>query len=382
MDFAYTSDQNEFRLALSETVTNEINPKLKSYSDPTVFDRNLWVTCAEKGMLSMGMPSPWSTIPDPSLLTMVMGLEAIGNACDDNGLPFALAAQGCTVQQTILHHGTESQKDTYLPGSIAGQLIGSHAMTEANAGSDSGNMRLSAVKSDKGYCLNGQKLMIGLAPIADYCVIFATVSAKAGRWGITAFLVDMKTQGISVSAPIKKVGLDSVPMGRITLDNCCVPENCRLGPEGAGAAIAHHSLELERTCILASQVGRMQRQLDDATKHARERKQFGQSIIDFQAVSHRLADMRVRLETARLLLYKTAWKFDQGESALLESSMLKLHISESFLESSVDSMRIHGGYSYIEGHTAGRDTRDALGGILYAGTSDIQRNIIAGLLDT
>lgn len=381
MDFNYSTEQLAFRSTLTEFVHNHVNPALAEQPDTTQFDRKLWSACAAQGLLSMGMPEPWSIISDCSLLTMVIGLETIGHCCHDNGLPFALAAQGCTVQQTLLHHGNEEQKHTYLPASIAGRWIGSHAMTEAEAGSDSGNMALTAVKTEKGYCLNGQKLMIGLAPVADYCVIFATVNPAAGRWGITAFVIDMNTPGLSVTVPVVKMGLDSVPMGHITLKDCLVDAQCRLGPEGAGAAIAHHALELERTCILASQVGRMQRQLELCAAHARQRRQFGKPIVDFQAVSHRLADMRLRLETARLLLYKTAWKFDQGESALLESSMLKLHISESFLASSMDSMRIHGGYSYIEDHAAGRDTRDALGGVLYAGTSDIQRNIIAGMLD-
>ena len=380
MDFSYTKEQENSRQSIVEFIQTDVNPKIKIPGDPTSFDRHLWRACARHGLLSLGMPSPWSDAIDSSLLHMVIALEAAGYACIDNGLPFALTTQVCTVQQTILSHGTNDQKSQYLPGSINGELIGCHAMTELEAGSDSGNIGLVASRCSGGYRLSGEKVMIGLAPVADYCVMFATVDASAGRWGVTAFLINTNSQGFQVSPPAKKLGLDSAPMARLTLDDCFVADHCRLGPEGAGASIAHHSLELERTCILASQVGRMQRQLEQALEHARRRKQFDQSIIEFQAVSHRLADMKLRLETARLLLYKTAWKYDQDQSTVLESSMLKLLISESFLASSMDSMRIHGGYSYIEEHAAGRDTRDALGGVLYAGTSDIQRNIIAGLL--
>ena len=380
MEFGYTQKQNDLRSSIANFFHTQVNPKIELPPDPLRFDRQLWKTCAEHGMLSLGIPAPWSDMIDSSVLTMVIGLESAGYACVDNGLPFALTTQGCTVQRTLLHHGTDEQKNTYLPRSVSGELIGCHAMTEAEAGSDSGNIGLSAVRTADGYRLNGEKLMIGLAPVADFCILFATINASAGRWGITAFLFDTDNPGFQVTSPTRKLGLDSAPMGRITLNDCLIPETCRLGPEGAGAAIAHHTLELERTCILASQVGRMQRQLEQALEHARQRKQFGQSIIDFQAVSHRLADMKIRLETARLLLYQTAWKHDQGHNTALDSSMLKLLISESFLASSMDSMRIHGGYSYIENHESGRDTRDALGGVLYAGTSDIQRNIIAGLL--
>ncbi|MFK7889533.1 MAG: acyl-CoA dehydrogenase family protein [Granulosicoccus sp.] len=381
MDFGYSTSQQDLRDTLEGFVRDKVNTRLQYPANPARFDRDLWRECAHAGLLSLGMPEPWSLAGDDTLLTMVIALEAVGYACDDNGLPFALATQACTVQQTLVQHGTEQHRAQYLPGSVRGELIGSHAMTEPQAGSDSGNISLHARKADDGYYLSGEKKMIGLAPVADYCVLFASVNPAAGRWGVTAFLIDTDSAGFEVSAPVEKMGLVSAPMGHLVLNECFVREENRIGPEGAGAAIANHSLELERICILASQVGRMQHQLELSVAHAKSRKQFGQPVIGFQAVSHRLADMKLRLETARLLLYRTAWKVDQGESCVLESSMLKLHISESFLASSMDSMRVHGGYSYIEGHETGRDTCDALGGILYAGTSDIQRNIIAGLLD-
>lgn len=380
MDFGYTTQQQALRTSIEAFVRRTVNPALQSPPDTAAFDRTLWKACADEGLLSLNMPMPWATGAQTDLLTMVIALESMGYACDDNGLPFALATQGCTVQQTIVQHGSDEQKAHYLSGAISGELIGSHAMTEPDAGSDSGKISLLATRVEGGYTLTGEKIMIGLAPVADFCVVFATVDPKAGRWGITAFLLDTTSPGLQVSGPTTKMGLDSVPMGRIRFSSCKVPEASRIGPEGAGAAIAHHALELERTCILASQVGRMQRQLEDAVNHAKTRRQFNQPVGNFQAVSHRLAEMRLRVETARLLLYKTAWSIDQGQSATLESSLLKLHVSESFLASSIDSMRLHGGYSYIDDHAAGRDTRDALGGVLYAGTSDIQRNIIAGML--
>lgn len=385
MEFSYTKGQLEQNERIVSYINTVINPMLDSNPQPENFSRDVWLKCAEGGLFEFGIPDDnslrtKSTIGSAAVLDQVMAFESIGYASCDNGLPFALSAQGSTVQQTILQHGSEEQIDNYLPGCIAGKLIGAHAMTEADAGSDPSGMRMEAIKSEGGYLLSGEKLMISLAPVADFFVLFATVNREAGRWGITAFLIDSDTAGVTTSRPVNKLGLDSAPMGRIMLDNAFIAEDCRLGPEGAGAAIAQHSLEVERACILASQVGRMRRQLEEALAYTRERKQFGQAIGQFQSVSNRLADMRVRIETAQLLLYKTAWQRDQGESTVLESSMLKLLISEHFLASSMDSLRIHGGYSYIDNHLAGRDTRDALGGILYAGTSDIQKNIIAGML--
>ena len=398
MDFSYNDMQRRLKQSIVEFVQAEINPQLPTVRDPADFDRALWRQCAAAGLLQLMVPAEWSHArvsadtnaisslvggSEPvGLLSQVMALESFGYACTDNSLPFALAAQACTVQGSLLSHGSDEQKNHYLPACTRGDAIGAHAMTEPAAGSDTGNIQMLAKRVEGGYTLSGRKIMISLAPLADFIIVFATLNPEAGRWGQTAFLVDNDSAGFEVSSPVTKVGLEGIPMGHIALEDCFVPDNRRLGPEGAGAAIAQHSLELERTCILASQVGRMQRQLEEANSHAKSRHQFGQPVAQFQSVSNRLADMRLRVENAQLLLYKTAWKYDQGEKILLESALLKLLLSEHFLASSMDSMRIHGGYSYTENHPAGRDTQDALGGILYAGTSDIQRNIIAGLLES
>ena len=172
----------------------------------------------------------------------------------------------------------------------------------------------------------------------------------------------------------------TVPFGDLTFEDCFVPEENRLGKEGAGWGITIASLEYDRCCILASQLGAMERQLDESIAFVKKRKQFGKSIGNFQAVSNRIANMKLRLETSRLLLYKVAWLKNQGKSAMMEAAMLKLQLSESFVASSIDTIRNHGGYGYITENEIERDLRDAIGGVIYAGTSDIQRNIISDLL--
>jgi alkylation response protein AidB-like acyl-CoA dehydrogenase len=169
-------------------------------------------------------------------------------------------------------------------------------------------------------------------------------------------------------------------MGDLFFEDCAVPVENRLGPEGAGVSISNHSLVWERCSILASHLGAMERQIEQTIRYAKERQQFGQPIGVFQSVSNRIADMKLRLEAARLLLYKVAWMKSQGQSAMMESALLKLFLSESFLQSSMDAVRIHGGNGYLAEYGVERDLRDAVGGVLYAGTSDIQRNIIARLL--
>jgi alkylation response protein AidB-like acyl-CoA dehydrogenase len=176
------------------------------------------------------------------------------------------------------------------------------------------------------------------------------------------------------------MGLRTVPIGKIMLEDCFVPAENRIGPEGAGFSISNHSLEYERCCILGSQLRAMERQLDAAVRHARTRQQFGQPIGKFQSVSNRVADMKLRLETARLLLYKVAWLKREGRPAMMEAALLKLYLSECFVASGMDAIRVHGGSGYMTATEVERDLRDAIGGTLYAGTSDIQRNIIARLL--
>ncbi len=176
------------------------------------------------------------------------------------------------------------------------------------------------------------------------------------------------------------MGLKTSPFGELYLEDCFVPEENRLGPEGAGVSIFATSMESERGYILSSQLGAMQRQLEEAIQFARERKQFGQSIGRFQSVSNRIVDMKLRVETCRMMLYKLAWLEEQGESLALDAALTKLHLSESFIDSSLDAIRLHGAQGYLQELGIERDLRDGIGGLIYSGTSDIQRNVVSRLL--
>jgi alkylation response protein AidB-like acyl-CoA dehydrogenase len=281
------------------------------------------------------------------------------------------------VQHPILTFGTDAQKQKYLPGFCSGKLIGAHGMSEPDSGSDAYSLRTRAERTSEGYRLNGTKMFVTNAPIADVALIFATVNPAKGRGGVTAFLVDKGTPGFKVSRNIEKMGLRTSPMGELILEDCVVPEESRLGREGAGPAIFNSSMEWERSCILGSHIGAMERQLEASIRYSRERRQFGQPIGKYQSVANRIAEMQVRLETARLLLYKVAWLNQIGKPAVMEAAMAKLYISECFVSSSTDAIRTYGGYGYMTELEVERDMRDAVGGTLYSGTSDIQRMIIA-----
>lgn len=343
------------------------------------FAHEEYARCAERGLLRLAAPPEYGGDP-VDLMTAMLMLEGLGYGCPDNGLTFALNAQLWTVQHPIVRFGSDEQKERFLPDLCAGRAIGVHALTEVESGSDAFSLAMHAQRDGDTYILNGVKRYITLGPLADTILVFATVDPAKGKWGVTAFLVEASRAGVELGPMQHKMGLRTVPFGDITFEDCVVPVSNRLGPEGAGVSISNHSLEIERCCILASQLGAMERQLEGAVEYARERHQFGQPIGKFQAVSHRAADMKLRLETARLLLYKVAWLKERDQPAMMEAALLKLHLSEAFVASGLDAIRIHGGAGYLSEGGVERDLRDAIGGVLYAGTSDIQRNIVARLL--
>lgn len=381
MDFSWPKEYLDFRDQVIEFAKAELNDDIIKRDKEGIFPQNLWMKCAEFGIQGLAAPAKFGgSHPEVDILRAALAMESLGYACNDNGLSIALNAHMWAVQNSIVEFGTDAQKQKYIPKMASGQWIGAHALTEANSGSDVFNMQMTAQKTEGGYILNGEKRLVTLAPIADIAVAFANINPTLGKWGITAFIVEKDRKGFKASPVREKMGLRTVPIGEITFENCFIPEENLLGKEGAGLSISNHSLEYDRCCILAGKLGAMSRQIDECVDFAKNRKQFGQAIGSFQSVSNRVANMRLRIETSRLLLYKLAWLKKQGKSAMLEAAMLKLHLSECFVESSLDAIRIHGGNGYLTDFGIERDLRDSVGGVIYAGTSDIQRNIIAKFL--
>lgn len=380
MDFSWSDEQIRRRKEMVDFAREALaSADLVDRDREGRFAAEEYAKCAGRGLLKLAAPSEYGGDP-VDLLTAMLMMEGLGYGCPDNGLTFALNTQLWTVQHPIVRFGSDDQKRRFLPDLCAGRAIGVHALTEVESGSDAFNLSMRAEREGDDYVLNGVKRYISLGPLADTILVFATVDPAKGRWGVTAFLVEAARAGVELGPMQHKMGLRTVPFGDITFENCVVPASNRLGPEGAGVSISNHSLEIERCCILASQLGAMERQLEGAVEYARDRQQFGQPIGKFQAVSHRAADMKLRLETARLLLYKVAWLKTRDQPAMMEAALLKLHLSEAFVASGLDAIRIHGGAGYLSDGGVERDLRDAIGGVIYAGTSDIQRNIVARLL--
>jgi L-prolyl-PCP dehydrogenase len=381
MDFAMSAAQTALRTDVISFAGAKLGEKAAEHDRDETFDHDGWRACAEFGVLGWPVPAEHGGSGFDELTTIV-GCEALGYGCRDNGLVFAVENHlwACVVH--VVKHGTDEQKARFLPGLADGRLIGAQAITEPETGSDVLALRTTARRDGDDYVLDGTKCFISNGPVADLFVVFARTGDDntAPQRALSAFLVAADTPGFAVVRQIGKAGLRATPMGELRFEHCRVPVANLLGGEGNGYHVFTSTIEFERGFMAASQIGRLQRILESCVEHAAGRRQFGKPIGSFQAVSHRLADMRVRLELARLLLYKIGWLKQQGRLALLESAMLKLFASESLLASALDAVRVHGARGYVTDLPVERELRDAVGTAIYGGTSDIQRNIIAGLI--
>ena len=379
MDFALTAEQRELTDAATAFARQELNRDLAGREKAGEFPRDAWLACAKFGVQGLPVPAELGGA-GADVLTTALVMEALGYGCRDNGLLFSLNAQMWSVQLPLVTFGSPAQQQAYLPGLVSGDIIGAHAMTEPGSGSDALHARARAERRGDQYILNGVKQYITNAPVADVALVYAADPDQPGLAGLSAFLVDAATRGVAVSSGFEKMGLRTSPMGEITLHDCVIPADNRLGPEGAGMAVFNSSMEWERSCLFASAVGAMRRQLDACVRYARSRQQFGQPIGKFQGVSSKLADMYVRLEAARLLIYRVAWLKQQGRSAPAEAAAAKLFTSEAFVRSSEDAIQVHGAWGYLKDAGIEQDLRDAVASTIYSGTSEIQRLVLARML--
>jgi alkylation response protein AidB-like acyl-CoA dehydrogenase len=379
VDFSLSAEQRELKDAAAAFARRDLNQDLAKLEDAGEFPREAWRKCAKFGVQGLPVPAELDGA-NADALTTALVMEALGYGCRDNGLLFSLNAQMWSVEVPLVAFGTPGQQQAYLPGMVSGDLIGAHAMTEASSGSDALHMSTRATRDGDQYFLTGTKQYITNAPVADVLLVYAVDPSRPALSNISAFLVDAATPGLAVSSSFEKMGLRTSPMGEVTMRDCPVPVESRLGPEGAGMAIFNSSMEWERSCLFASIAGAMRRQLEACVEYARSREQFGQPIGKFQGVSDKLADMYVRLEAARSLIYRVAWLKQQGKSAPAEAAVAKLFTSEAWVRSSQDAIQVHGAWGYLKDAGIERDLRDAVAGTIYSGTSEIQRVVIGRML--
>lgn len=380
MDFELTAQQRALRREIIAFARQDLGRDVANDDRQGRFPRDGWQRCAAFGVLGWPVPTEYGG-GGLSPLTTIVALEALGYACRDNGLVFAVNNHlwGCVIY--LLLHGTEEQKRHFLPPLCTGTLIGAHALSEPEAGSDILSMTTSAERDGDGYRLSGTKCFISNGPVADVFVTFARTGTETGRQDqLSAFLVSSDMPGVVKKRELPKMGLRTTPMGVVEFDGTPVPATNLLGREGAGYPVFTSAIEWERSFMFASHVGAMERLLEASVRHANSRRQFGRTLGSFQAVSHPIADMKIRLELARTLLYRVAWLKQEGRLALLEATMAKIFISESLVQTAAATAELHGARGYLEDDGIERELRDALGSPLYAGSNAVQRGILAELL--
>lgn len=280
----------------------------------------------------------------------------------------------------FLLSGNAEQKEKYLRPVVTGEKKVCFALTEPGAGSDAGGMQTTAVKDGDYYVLNGRKTFITMAPLADWAVVYAKTDMSMGTKGISAFIVDMKQEGVSCGKPEKKMGVVGCATSDIILENVRVHKDNLLGQEGKGFINAMKTLDTGRMGVAAQSIGVAQGCLDEAIKYAKERKQFGRPIAKFQAIAFMLAEMETKLEAAKNLVYKTAWLIDNGQDASMAASMAKFYASEVCNEIAAKTVQIHGGYGFIKDYKIERMFRDCRVFTIYEGTSQVQQMVISGKL--
>jgi alkylation response protein AidB-like acyl-CoA dehydrogenase len=376
MSFLLNPEQQEYQHRAIDFARRELAYDVAERDEQATFSRDGWKKCAEFGVQGLPVPPEYGG-GGADLTTTIAVMEGLGYGCRDQGLLFSINAHMWTNEIPILLHGTEEQRRRYLPGLCDGTLVGANGASEPEAGSDVFSMRTRAVKHGDEYVLNGTKMFVTNAEVSDLIVAYATLDPAWGSAGICGFIVERGFPGVLVSRKIRKMGLRTSPMAELVFEDARVPAGNLLGRPGRGAEVFASSMEWERSCILASCLGTMRRQLEECIAYARKRVQFGQAIGKFQSVANRIVDMKVRLETARPLVYQIGWMKGQGRSADLEAAMAKLYVSESFVKSCLDAVQIHGGYGFMSEFPYERELRDSVGSTLYSGTSEIQRNIIA-----
>lgn len=377
VDFSWTPEQQALRQSVIKFAKSELNGDVIERDRNSEFPREEWNKCGKFGIIGLPIPKEYGG-GGADIVTTACALEALGYGCQDNGLIFSINAHLWTAEIPFLQFGTEEQKRRYLPKLASGEFVGIQATTEPTSGSDAFSMRARAVKKGDRYVINGSKTFISNAPVADVIIVNANVDPARGAGGVTGFILDRGTPGFSISKKLHKMGLRTSPMAELAFEDCEVPQENVLGQVGSGQAIFTISMEWERICILASELGMMQRLLEDSVRYASTRQASGCRPIDRSpAIADKVAEMDVRLEMARLALYKAAWLKSQGKRPLREAAIAKLSVSRACIETCMDAIEIFGREGCLTANHLERQYRDAISGTIYSGTSEIQKSIIA-----
>ncbi|WP_236243605.1 MULTISPECIES: acyl-CoA dehydrogenase family protein [unclassified Streptomyces] len=356
----------------------QLNADTRELDAAGAFPHDKWKVLQETGLLRTHYAPEFGGAGHGVTATM-RALEGLGYVCRDAGLSFSASTQIVSVGVPLQRFGSQELKERHLPRIMSGEAITAHAITEESGGSDAMNLAATARRDGDHYVVNGGKTFITNAPVADLFLLYVR-TGKPGPFGLTTLLVEAATPGLTAGPAIDKIGLRTSPIGTLSFDELRVPVSQRVGQEGTGFLILDHVMKREVLFGFSITLGEMTRRLEETIAYARKRHQFGQPIGSYQAVSHKIADMKMRVETARKWLADTGAKVEAGQDASLDLAATKTIVSEANVQTALDAVQIHGGRGVLTEHGIERDLRNSIAGTIYSGTSEIQRNRIATLL--
>ena len=373
MDFGLTDEQELIRRTAREFTDAEIIPSAKQRSRDHDFDLDLVAKIAAQGYLGAIVPAEYG---GAGLDYRSYGLvvEEVGRG--DSSIRTVVSVQTSLVCSVLLKFGTEAQKREYLPRLCSGELLGCFGLTEPDTGSDAANQKTRATKVDGGWRINGAKMWISLGTVAGLALVFAQTDPSLGHRGTACFLVDTAQDGFRPTPLEHKMGLHAADTAEIALDDVFAPDDAVLGEVGQGFKVAMTALDSGRFSVASGCVGVCRACLEESVKYSVEREQFDRPIASFQLVQAMIAEMRVRTDAARLLVWRAGWMKDQGIANTTETSIAKLFASEAAVWCANEAIQLHGGAGYADDHPVERHFRDVRVTTLYEGTSQIQKLII------
>jgi hypothetical protein len=375
VDFTFSEEQQHLRKSVREFAEGEIAPHVLEWDEASHFPQEILPKLAEMGLLGVIFPEEYggAGLGYVEYATVVEELSRV-----DGAVGLTVAAHNSLCSNHIYKFGNEEQKRKYLVPLAQGKKLGAWSLTEPEAGSDAGGTRTTAVRDGKHWVLNGAKTFTTNGRFADICVAMAVTDKRKGSHGISAFILEKGMPGFRPGKKENKLGMRASDTSEVVFSDCRVPEENLLGAEGEGFISSLKILDGGRISIAALALGMAQGALEAATRYAKQRKQFGKTISEFQAIQFKLADMATEVEAARLLVYQAAWLADRKDARFTrESSMAKLFASEVAVRVANECVQIHGGYGFIKDYPAEKFYRDVKLCTIGEGTSEIQRLVIA-----
>ncbi len=373
MDFDLTDEQRLIRDTAREFTDNEVIDRARENARNHHFDLELVAMLARQGYLGAIVPPEYGGA-GLDYLSYGLIVEEIGRGC--SSVRTVISVQTSLVCSAILKWGTEEQKHHYLPKLCSGEWLGCFGLTEPDTGSDAANQKTRAVKTDSGWVINGAKMWISMGNYARVAMIFAQTDPSLGHKGLGCFLVDTEQSGFKPQPIEHKMGLHASDTASIALEDVEVPDDAVLGGIGDGFKVAMSALDSGRYSVAAGCVGVCRGCVEESVKYSTEREQFGRPIASFQLVQAMIADMVLKTDASRMLVWRAGWLKDRGLPNTLETSIAKLHATEAAVECSNIAIQVHGGAGYVDDHPVERYFRDVRVTTLYEGTSQIQKLII------